>query len=183
MKHVLAMIIFALAAFQQAAPVWADDDPSCRAAGPGASFCTEGLFARLDKGGTKGLSYWLDSRGYMAKVMVQSGPTEAADQAQIEAQIMAMVSRQASEIGREFEFSDLTSANAGEAPFGTLSYTLAGASQNQPILHSYIAIKGVVVQVISQIALKGAKRDADALLLAHHRALEAIHLTSSDPQI
>ena len=183
MKYALAALIFVLTSFQQAKPVFAEDDPSCRAAGPGASFCTDGLFARLDKGGTQGLSYWLDSRGYMAKVMVQNGPTEAADQARIESQIMAMVSRQASEIGREFEFSDLTSANAGEAPFGTLSYTLAGASQNQPILHSYIAIKGVVVQVISQIALKGAEKDAEALLLAHHRALGAIHLTSSDPQI
>ena len=181
MKNLLAVIFFAAASITTGSAN-ASDTRGCRIAGPGASFCAESDFARVDIGSTEGLSYWLDSRGYLSKVVVQNGPADGADQARIEAEILAMVTRQALDIGRAFEFDDLTSATAGEAPFGTLSYSLSGARQDQPILHSYVAVEGIIVQVISQIAVNGAARDADGLMLAHHRALEAIHLDDTDPQ-
>jgi hypothetical protein len=181
MKELVSAFFLASVLMVPVQSAGAEEPLGCRAAGPGASFCAGQRFARLDKGGTRGLSYWIDAKGYMSKVVVQSGPEGPANQAMIESQIMEMVSRQANDIGRDFEFSDLTSATAGGAPFGTLSYTLGGTGQDQPILHSYVAVKGVIVQVISQIALKGTKRDAKALMLAHHRALDAIQLTNSDP--
>ncbi len=180
MKHILSAIFLSLAAMAPMTPALAGDQAACPPAGPGAVFCGGAAFNRLDRGGTEGLSYWLDHSGYLTKLVVQQGPKGIADQSVIESQIMAMVSRQAADVGRDFEFSDITSASVGGAPFGTLSYTLAGSGRKQAILHSYVAVKGVIVQVISQIAMKGTDQDPEALMMAHHRALDAIQLTNTD---
>jgi hypothetical protein len=180
MKRIFSAVFLALTTTAPITGAWAEDRPTCREAGPGAAFCTGNTFSRLDDGVTDGLSFWMDRAGYLSKVLVQTDPDGDADQALIESQILAMVSRQASDIGRDFAFSDVTSTTAGGAPFGTLSYSLAREGRNQAILHSYVAVKGIVIQVISQIALKGADRDPEALMLAHHRALDAIELTSRD---
>lgn len=180
MRHIFSAIILALATTAPMSGAWAEENPTCSEAGPGAAFCKGATFSRVDDGVTKGLSFWIDRAGYLSKVVVQTDPDGKADQALIESQILAMVSRQASDIGRDFKFSDVTSTTAGGAPFGTLSYSLARKGRNQAILHSYVAVKGIVIQVISQIAMKGASRDPEALMMAHHRALDAIDLTNTD---
>lgn len=176
----ISALVVSLATVSQIHFAAAAEDPGCRVAGPGAEFCTQGAFQRVDTGGVEGLSFWLDQAGYLSKILVQPDAEGAADQTRIEQQILAMVSGQATEIGREFQFSDLSSTSAGGAPFGTISYALAAEGRTQAILHSYVAVKGIVVQVISQIALKGAAADAEALKQAHHRALDAIELTNTD---
>ena len=180
MKRNFFAFFFALAVAAPTSSALAETSTRCSEAGPGAAFCTGSTFSRIDAGVTEGLSFWLDRAGYLSKVLVQADPDGDADQATIESQILAMVSRQATDIGREFEFSDATSTTAGGAPFGTLSYSLAQEGQDQKILHSYVAVKGIVIQVISQIALKGAAKDPEALMMAHHRALDAIELINRD---
>lgn len=161
-----------------AAPAIEQD--GCRHAGPGAEFCAQGTFRRVDTGTVEGMSFWLDEAGYLSKVLVQPDAEGGSGQATIEQQILTMVSGQAVGIGRDFQFSDLTSTSAGGAPFGTISYALTGKGRTQAILHSYVAVRGIVVQVISQIALRGVPADPAALMQAHHRALDAIALTNTD---
>ena len=148
----------------------------CGRAGPGAEFCSGATFARVDAGQTRGMSFWMHRAGYLSKVLVQEMPQEGARRGDIEAAIISIVSQQASSIGRSFEFSDISSSTRGGAPFGTLTYTLSGQSGDKPILHSYVAVKGVVVQVISQLAVKTADPGPQALHAAHRDAVAAIHL-------
>ncbi|MBD3664239.1 hypothetical protein [Sulfitobacter aestuariivivens] len=155
---------------------------ACDVAGPGAAFCQGETFSRLDGGETTGMSFWLHQAGYLSKVVVQEVPEEDAVQSDIESLIIDSVSQQAVALGRGFEFIDLSSATAAGAPFGTLSYNLAHAKGDQAILHSYVAVKGLIVQVISQIAIKEASRDPAALQNAHAEALSALELTSQDPE-
>ncbi len=153
--------------------------PPCDDAGPDTTFCAGATFARVDEGQTQGLSFWMHRDGYLSKVLVQRVPEERVDGAEIEAQIIAMVSQQAQDIGRSFAFSDLKSASVDGATFGTLSYKLSKAEKENAILHSYVAIRGKVLQVISQIALKRASPDPAALERAHAAALDAITLTQA----
>lgn len=182
-SNLFSTVLICLATSAGGVPALAAEEPLCRSAGPGAEFCTGGSFTRVDTGDVTGISFWLDEAGYLSKVLVQDGVGDGVDQAQIEQQILAMVSGQADDIGRDFEFSDLSSTTAGGAPFGTISYALAMGGGRQSILHSYVAVNGIIVQVISQIALKGVPNDATALRYAHHRALEAIALTTTDPAL
>ena len=182
MKSAIAAVFFGLTTLAPLTAAAQNVTPDCVSAGPGADFCTQAQYNRVDQGQTEGISYWLDAQGYLAKVVVQPGPTRPAESAVIESRILSMVSQQANHVGRAFEFSDLSSARAGGARFGTISYALADKTgRGQPVLHSYLAVEGVIVQVISQPAVNGAPRDAEALTLAHHRALEAIELTNRDP--
>ena len=179
MKQILFSTFLAVAL---ATPLMAEER-NCAKAGPQAEFCANGQFARLDEGATPGSSLWMYRGGYLSKVLVESLADAHAKRATIEARIMALVSRQAVEVGRRFEFSDMTSATLGGAPFGTLSYTLAGEDGDSVILHSYVAVEGKVAQVISQVALKRADRDPDALRAAHDAALSAVRLRPQpDPE-
>lgn len=148
----------------------------CSDAGVGATFCHGQTFAALDAGQPEGMSLWLHERGYLSKVLIEELADPQVTQGQIEGRIMALVSAQADHIGRNFEFEDISSYSAGGTPFGTISYSLRDAKGPKAILHSYVAAKGVVLQVISQIALKEADPAPDALRKAHAAALKAVHL-------
>lgn len=180
MKRLYSPFIFGLVLWGFGAQMSASETNPCASAGPGASFCAGALFSRVDSGTVEGLSFWMDKAGYLSKVVVQSAAGPSVDQALVETQILSMVSAQAESVGRAFEFRDLDATTTGVAGFGTLSYSLAKAGRSQAILHSYVLVKGVVIQVISQIAKKGTAGGPGALMVAHRRAVEAIKLTNTD---
>lgn len=154
----------------------------CSQAGAGALFCQGSHFAQLNYSQVEGISFWLHREGFLSKVLVEEIADSKVDQAGIESRIMSLVSAQADEIGHEFDFEDLASHSLGGAPFGTLSYSLVQKGSPKAILHSYVATKGVVLQVISQIALKTADTDPLALQTAHAEALRAVHLSERAPE-
>jgi hypothetical protein len=179
MKRIFSAFIFCAVLTGQGGLPAAAETEQCPSAGPGASFCAGSDFSRVDTGGIDGLSYWMDDAGYLSKVVVEAGMDASVNQAVVESHILSMVTAQASEVGRAFEFRDLKSARSDGADFGTISYSLAKAGRAKPILHSYVLVGEIVVQVISQAARKGTARDAAALLQAHRRAIDAIELKPS----
>jgi hypothetical protein len=160
-----------------ALPVAAEQAVSkdCKAAGAGAVFCRGDNFKPLNYSQVEGISFWLHREGFLSKVLVEEISDEVT-QARIESRIMKVVSQQAESIGTEFEFEDLASDMLDGAPFGTLSYSLMQKGSPKAVLHSYVATKGVVLQVISQIALKSADTAPAALEVAHAAALRAVRL-------
>ena len=148
--------------------------PDCSRTGPGMSFCAGDDFRRLDGGQRTGISYWMHLDGVISKVLTEKDNAMAVTQAAIEARIIEMVDAQAGAEGQEFEFVDLDSRSINGAPFGTLTYRLAGPKQATTVLHSYAALNGVVVQVLSQIAPRNTSGDANALRHAHFEAVGAL---------
>lgn len=167
-------------AFPLIAPAYADTltaSADCDGPAPGMTFCSGDEFSRVDDGLTAGQSYWMHEDGYVSKLLVQPGPQQAVTQADIESQIIAMVSAQAARIGRSFEFSDLSSMAGDDALFGTINYTLAGDGTPLNIMHSYATMEGVLIQVISQGPVQNVSDHPVDLKSAHFDALAAIHLT------
>ncbi len=148
----------------------------CGAAGPDAYFCFGDAFTKLDVDHGEGVSFWVHKTGFLSKVLVEDTGGKDVTQGQIERQILALVSEQAEHFGRDFAFSDLSATTVGGVPFGTFSYRLRGATQEAAVLHSYVAVKGRVLQVVSQLLLKSADTKANALEEAHAAALRAVKL-------
>ena len=151
-------------------------DSGCDVAGPDAYFCFGDAFSKLDIEEVEGVSFWLHKAGYLSKVLVEeTGDTEVT-QGQIERRILDMVTAQAVSVGRDFDFTDLSATTVHGVPFGTFSYRLKGARQESAVLHSYVAVKGRVLQVVSQILLKSARTDIANLEEAHAEALRAVRI-------
>lgn len=150
-----------------------EDTTMCSLAGPGMQFCAGEVFQRLDAGATEGMSFWLHSDGFVTKVLAEESDSGMATQTAIEARIIAMVDAQAGAGGHGFEFVDLDSRSLNGAPFGTLTYRLQGAQSATTVLHSYAALDGVVVQVLSQIAPRN-RANAAELQEAHFAAVSAL---------
>lgn len=151
----------------------------CDVAGPDAYFCFGDAFSKLDLDQGEGVSFWVHKAGYLSKVLVEDTGGKDVTQGQIERQILALVSAQAESFGRAFSFSDLTATTIHGVPFGTFSYRLRGGSQDSAVLHSYVAVKGRVLQVVSQILMTSASTDAKALERAHADALRAVKLADA----
>lgn len=149
---------------------------NCGVAGPDAYFCSGDAFTQLDVDQGEGVSFWIHRTGYLSKVLVEDLGGKEVTQAQIERQILALVSSQVESLGRDFAFSDLTASTVHGVPFGTFSYRLKGEAQDSAVLHSYVAVKGRVLQVVSQLLLKSADPKAEALEQAHAEALRAVKL-------
>lgn len=148
----------------------------CGVAGPDAYFCFGDTFKKLELNKGAGVSFWMHETGYLSKVLVEETGDKQVTRSQIERRILAMVSEQAEHLGRDFAFSDLSATTLDGVPFGTFSYRLRGAKQEAAILHSYIAVKGRVLQVVSQLALRTAGSGAEALEKAHADALRAVKI-------
>lgn len=165
------------AALLSAAPLAADDaPPACGVAGPDAYFCFGDAFTRLEIDHGEGVSYWVHETGFLSKVLVEDTGGKDVSQGQIERQILALVTKQATDLGRDFAFSDLSATTIGGVPFGTFSYRLRGAEREATVLHSYVAVKGRVLQVVSQLLLTSADPRTSALEEAHAAALRAVKL-------
>lgn len=149
---------------------------TCGVAGPDAYFCTGEVFRKLDLDQGEGVSFWLHEAGYLSKVLVEeTGDTEVT-QGQIETRILDIVSRQADTLGRAFAFSDLSATEIHGVPFGTFRYRLRGEKADSVVLHSYVAVKGRVLQVVSQMALRSAASKRVTLEKAHAAALRAVKI-------
>lgn len=148
----------------------------CSVAGPDAYFCFGDTFKKLELNRGAGVSFWMHETGYLSKVLVEETGDKKVTQSQIERRILAIVSEQAEHLGRDFAFSDLSATTLDGVPFGTFSYRLRGAKQESAVLHSYIAVKGRVLQVVSQLALRTAASGAEALEKAHADALRAVKI-------
>lgn len=156
-------------------PVMSDTGvPDCSRAGPGLTFCAGKEFRRIDAGQHRGISYWLHPDGFISKVLAEKDGKVAATQQAIEARIIEMINARAGAVGRHFEFIDLDSRSINGAPFGTLTYRLAGPQEATTVLHSYAALNGVLVQVLSQVAPRGGGNDRAALTHAHFEAVGAL---------
>ncbi|NNE50850.1 MAG: hypothetical protein HKN30_00425 [Sulfitobacter sp.] len=145
-------------------------------AGPDAYFCFGEAFKRLELGTGAGVSFWMHETGYLSKVLVEETVGKDVSQSQIETRILNMVSQQAEHLGRAFAFSDLQATSVGGVPFGTFSYRLRGDERESAVLHSYVAVKGRVLQVVSQLALRSSTSGAEALEKAHADALRAVKI-------
>lgn len=152
----------------------ADVLPECSRAGPGLTFCAGADFTRIDKGQNKGISYWLHPKGFISKVLAEKGGALTVTQQAIEARIIEMIDARAGAVGQNFEFIDLDSRSINGAPFGTLTYRLAGPNKSTTVLHSYAALNGVLVQVLSQMSPRSTAEDAAALRHAHFAAVGAL---------
>lgn len=148
----------------------------CGVAGPNAYFCFGDTFRELKLKQVEGVSFWMHEGGYLSKVLVEETGGKAVTSSQVETRILAMVTEQAHDLGRDFNFSDLRSANVHGVPFGTFSYRLEGAAQDSAVLHSYVVVKERILQVVSQVALNSASRDPADLQEAHAAALRAVKI-------
>ncbi|MGJ8544401.1 MAG: hypothetical protein ACSHWZ_03080 [Sulfitobacter sp.] len=175
-------VFAALIALASAGSVAAEELGGCAQIGPGAGFCGADLFKPLRQYDLPGQSFWLHRAGFLSKLLVQDDPAGRANQGEVEAQIIGMVRGRAGEMGAGFEFLDVVSARAGGQPYGTLSYRVKDGGRAKTILHSYLVADGVVVQVISQIGVSRASREATALSAAHEDALRALRLSRNDPK-
>lgn len=154
-----------------------DAAATCDAAGPSTYFCSGDSFSKLDLGQRDGVSFWMHNTGFLSKILVEDTGGTQVTQSQIENRILAIVSEQADQLGRDFAFSDLSADTVAGVPFGTFSYNLQNDKVDSTVLHSYVALKGRVLQVISQIARKSASSEKEALQQAHAAALRAVKLT------
>ncbi len=161
----------------------ADGHPACSRAGPGLNFCAGEDFMRIDKGQSMGISYWLHPDGFISKVLAEKDGTIAATQQAIEARIIEMINARAGAVGQDFEFVDLDSRSINGAPFGTLTYRLAGPKKATTVLHSYAALNGVLVQVLSQVAPRSSAGDTEALRHAHFAAVGALQPTGPEAEL
>ncbi len=173
-KKVFAALV---AAGLSHAPAFAQDATTeCAVAGPEAYFCFGDTFNRLELELGEGVSFWMHEDGFLSKVLVEETGNKTVTPAQIETRILQMVSEQAKHFGRALAFSDLNATSVHGVPFGTFSYRLQGGAQNSAVLHSYVAVKGRVLQVVSQIALANADVAPEALERAHAAALRAVKI-------
>lgn len=167
-----------------AQPVLADSAlPECSRTGPGMTFCGGQEFTRIDRGQLRGISYWLHPDGFISKILTEKDSKIAATQQAIEARIIEMINARAGAAGQNFEFVDLDSRSINGAPFGTLTYRLAGPKKATTVLHSYAALNGVVVQVLSQVAPRGTADDTEALKHAHFAAVGALKPTGPEAEL
>lgn len=150
----------------------------CSIAGPDAFFCSGKTFRQMKLDMGEGVTFWLHKTGFLSKVLVEDTNGKPVTRAQIENRIIAIVSNQAGHFGSAFSFSDLSSTTVGGVPFGTLSYELEGEETNHAVLHSYVSVKGRVLQVVSQLALAQASKEPAALAEAHAAALRAVRIES-----
>lgn len=168
--------IFIAAAVCSTPALAADPATDCAVAGPEAYFCFGDTFEQLELELGEGVSFWMHEGGYLSKVLVEETGDKTVTPAQIETRILKMVSEQAKQFDRVLAFSDLNATSVHGVPFGTFSYRLQGGEQNSAVLHSYVAVKGRVLQVVSQIALNSADTAPDALERAHAAALRAVKI-------
>lgn len=171
-KKISALICAAFCA----APVLADETDHCALAARDAFFCSGEEFRKLDLAEHEGISFWMHRAGYLSKVLIEETGSSTVSQSVIERRILEMVSQQAQNLGRDFAFSDLEAATVQGMPVGTFSYDLKGKDGVASILHSYVAVRGRVLQVVSQMALKSATGEAVSLETAHSAALRAIQI-------
>ncbi len=158
-----------------AQPVIASDaGTECSNVGPNMRFCSGETFKRLDSGQRNGISYWSHSGGFVSKVLTERDSFDLATQNIIEGRIIAMINAQAEAAGHDFEFFDLDSRSLHGAPFGTLTYQLTNAETATVVFHSYAALNGLVVQVLSQIAAGDGSESVTALKSAHFEAIGAL---------
>ncbi|MEW9920831.1 hypothetical protein AB2B41_14550 [Marimonas sp. MJW-29] len=168
--------ILFLACALSASPLAAEDAGNCATAGTDAFFCSGELFQKLELGKHEGVSFWMHRAGYLSKVLVEETGSKRISESQIERRILDIVSRQAENLGRAFAFSDLDATMGPGVSVGTFSYSLKGARGEASVLHSYVAVKGRVLQVVSQLALKSAASEAVSLEKAHAAALRAVRI-------
>lgn len=172
----------AVGALLSCAPLYAASlEETCDRTGTNARFCAGTVFAQVAPDTPEGVTFWLHERGYLSKVLVEDTGTATPSAAEVEARIVSIVAQQAAMLDRTFDFADLEAGVTSGVSFGTLRYALRTGDRGQTILHSYVAAQGVVVQVISQVALKSASRDLSDLTAAHADALRAVRLDPSDP--
>jgi hypothetical protein len=64
-----------------------------------------------------------------------------------------------------------------------LTYRLAGPKKATTVLHSYAALNGVLVQVLSQVAPRSSAGDTEALRHAHFAAVGALQPTGPEAEL